>query len=405
MKLLVTKNQYKKSNNELNVSPDLKEISAYSYEWWQYIATDKVGNVIFNNTTYSNSTRKHQSDSRRKLGDLGIDFNLTLNNTTEDLTDIKKCIDSEIETLNSQIEKLHKIINKKGTHKSKNEERKHQIKNIEYRILDLTDFRDNYLDKKIYPVKRNKADYTESVCKHGNWIYKCKDECYKKPHVIGIPRETQDRLDSYKKYFVKPNGKLQTNEYQEFIYFRKLYDNAPNSLEKLKLLLNLDQKSIQIALKYKHIADVENMIPDVDHKAYADIQKFVKKHGIDRNSLNLFLLDKIHTYQINQINKKTYSKKEEIQFPTSEKLLKIENTEHLKLIKKPSDLRAEGRTQGHCIGSKHYITQCYQGYQALNYKGYTFFLSPNLEIDQTHGKHNCSTPDHIQEELENLISA
>lgn len=58
---------YKASNVEFN--PDT--LSAYSYNWWRFVA--KVdGKVVFNNYRYSASTSKHQSKVRALLNELGI---------------------------------------------------------------------------------------------------------------------------------------------------------------------------------------------------------------------------------------------------------------------------------------------------------------------------------------------
>ena len=57
------------------------------------------------------------------------------------------------------------------------------------------------------------------------------------------------------------------------------------------------------------------------------------------------------------------------------------------------------------IGHQEYIEDCRRGYQALNYKDYTFFLDPSLNVNQTHGRHNSHTPSSIIEELQNLIEA
>lgn len=391
MKLLVSKNQYKASNCELNISDNMMDISAYSYDWWKFVVTDSVGNIVFNNYTYSNTTSGHQGNVNYKLRELGLKPHLTLSRVRHSLECIETAINTEIDKIKSEIAELNKLINKKGTHRSKNEERKNEIAELEFKIKDLIDFRDNYLDKKIYPIKKSKNDYSRSEC-----YYDEKDR-----------EEITKQLDSYKKYFLKPNGKLQTNEYNDFINYKKdVYDYAPNSLEKLKLLLNLDQKSIQIALAYEHVTDIENMITDQDTIEFQKLQNFAIKHAINRHSLNLFKLDKLHTKQINDLNRKVYSKKEEVPFPVNDKLIQAESKaekNELTVIKLPSQLRGEGRKQGHCIGSKHYIDQCYKGKQALNYKGYTYLLNNDLSVCETHGKYNCHTPEKVTQELYKLI--
>jgi hypothetical protein len=88
----------------------------------------------------------------------------------------------------------------------------------------------------------------------------------------------------------------------------------------------------------------------------------------------------------------------------SERIAALNGTEHLELIKTDKELRAEGRRQGHCIGSKMYMDKMHRGYHALNYKGYTFFLTPDAQLIETHGKHNSRTPLQIENELRQIVA-
>ncbi len=54
-----------------NVIFNPETMTAYSYDWWKFVAKIK-GNVVFNYYTYSPSTSKHQSKVRSVLHNLGI---------------------------------------------------------------------------------------------------------------------------------------------------------------------------------------------------------------------------------------------------------------------------------------------------------------------------------------------
>ena len=128
MELQITNNCYKGSNNELNISNDFKTISAYSYNWWRYITTDSVGNIIFNETQYSHSTSRHQSNSYHQLFTLGIRPTIVLSHTVENLAHgIANVIDYEIENIKRKISQIQSEINKKGSWESKNETRERSI--------------------------------------------------------------------------------------------------------------------------------------------------------------------------------------------------------------------------------------------------------------------------------------
>ena len=107
----------------------------------------------------------------------------------------------------------------------------------------------------------------------------------------------------------------------------------------------------------------------------------------------------------NKVNRKNYEPKEPQALMVNPKLQEIEGTEHLQVIKTDRELRLEGRKQHHCIGSRHYIEKALRGYNAVNYKGYTFFFSPTLTLLETSGKYNSRTPEVIKNELLTLIKA
>jgi hypothetical protein len=159
-------------------------------------------------------------------------------------------------------------------------------------------------------------------------------------------------------------------------------------------------------LRYEFASDLNSQIPHVDSAEYLDLQKFCKRHGVYENTLNILMLDKLHTYLTNVENRRTYVPSEPKLLPVLEPVARLVGTiEGLEIIDTEQKLRAEGRRQHHCIGSATYVNRCRQGYQALNYKGYTFFLSPQGQILETHGKYNRSTPETVRDELEQLLTA
>lgn len=117
---------YIKSRNSYEASNFIFEIDtkkAWSYGWWNFsrVVNDKL---IFNNTTYSMTTCRHQHKAWRLLN---YKADLTLNYTTVNLTDISEALKDEIKNCKYEIDTLKKLIKKKGTRKSKNAERIDEI--------------------------------------------------------------------------------------------------------------------------------------------------------------------------------------------------------------------------------------------------------------------------------------
>lgn len=394
MKLLTTKNTYKRPNCELKVSTDLKHVEAHSYSWWGFVHTDKAGNVIFLDSKYSNTTTSQQSDVKDILNRLDIRPHLTLYRTLEPLKDyssdqVKDAIRDEIRLIRKEISGLIKKIKTKGSWKKTNAERRESIKEMLFRIKDLRNFRDNYLDQKPYPLKK------QSIKEHCLYY----DGSINKSEIKAI--------NQYKKrWFKKPSGKYDYQGLRELIQGISYLYQCPESIDKIKLHFGLKgNDSIMPILKYRFTRDLENMLPDQDNPDFEVVQKAMRRMKIGREGFNLLSLDKLHTFLINHQNRKTYVPKEPVALPISPILEALESqVEDLKLIKTDRDLRAEGRQQGHCIGSRHYLDQLRQGYQAFRYKGHTFFLNPNLSLVEAHGKHNSVTPSEYVEEIFELIN-
>jgi hypothetical protein len=120
MKYYSRLNQYKSSNFLF----DCATRKAFSYGWWQFVGTYK-NLLIFNNTTYSMSTCKHQGKAWSLL-DYKAD--ITLRYTRKSMTEgMEAVLKSEIVGIRCEIEDLERQILKPRTHKAKNEERRGQI--------------------------------------------------------------------------------------------------------------------------------------------------------------------------------------------------------------------------------------------------------------------------------------
>tara|TARA_Y100001937_G_scaffold127345_1_gene199355 strand:+ start:241 stop:684 length:444 start_codon:yes stop_codon:yes gene_type:complete len=128
---------YKASNNEVS----LTNMTAYSYGWWKYLTkvelTTGKSLVIFNNSSYSASTNKHQSNARWLLHKNNIEVDVWLHTTTKALDFPRRAINGEIENLIRKVSKLLEEIDNKGTTKAKNEERAGDIESIIKRIRKL----------------------------------------------------------------------------------------------------------------------------------------------------------------------------------------------------------------------------------------------------------------------------
>lgn len=391
MKLLTNENAYVASNNRLEVSPDLKEVSAYSYNWWRYVATDKVGNVYFNDVTYSISTCKHQNETRRMLELLDKKPNVTLRHTSTGFQEgIEFAIQCEIKELRSIIKSLIVGIRRKGSHKRKNAERRDSIRNNLYRVKDLKRIVNEHVDKKPIPIKKAKL---KPIWDLMQWKYDNTWDDYAIREAKG-----------WKHWFVKPNGKLNAFEFTKFLNKGCHHNNPPISIDRVKQALEMKgNENVVWLLEYQFIADLENMMPHIDSKEYIQLLQWLKRQRNRKQPNNVFLLDKMHTYLTNKINRKSYDGDGNA-FPQDAVLQALSgNLEHYHYITSDKELRAEGRKQRHCIGSKHYIAQCFSGYQACHYKGYTFFFNPELDLMETHGKYNAATPDKIQNELLTVI--
>lgn len=117
-----TLNALKSSNFEFYLDTN----KAYSYGWWLF-CTEVNGKIIFNNTTYSMSTCKHQG---KALSILNYNYDLKLTRTRASLADLPEALYSEVQGTKAEIRSLIKAIRKPRTHKAKNAERRERIADL-----------------------------------------------------------------------------------------------------------------------------------------------------------------------------------------------------------------------------------------------------------------------------------
>lgn len=123
-------NLYKASNVTFNPETN----SAYSYDWWQFVA-EINGKIVFNTYYYSPSTCGHQHKVRRLLNDLGIKIDLEVSCPSGLQSDDR---DISVDQHYSQlIKKLKEQINKPRSHERKNKERRELIKEYTNRCVEF----------------------------------------------------------------------------------------------------------------------------------------------------------------------------------------------------------------------------------------------------------------------------
>ena len=112
----------KSSNFDFNLST----CKAYSYDWWCFV-TKVNGLVIFNQTTYSQTTCRHQSKALRILD---YKYDLKLNFTRKNLNGLESALNNEIENCKHAIKELIATIRKPRTRKKANDQRRMAIRKL-----------------------------------------------------------------------------------------------------------------------------------------------------------------------------------------------------------------------------------------------------------------------------------
>ena len=125
---------YKSSTGNNTFDPLTKK--AHSYNWWLYCTKSPCGEyVIFNNTTYSSTTSKHQRDTWSLLGN---NYKMiVLNNTRQSLGNLSEAFRDEIDGLLSINYDLQKAIDKPRSRKATNIKRTIEIKDNIDRVFEL----------------------------------------------------------------------------------------------------------------------------------------------------------------------------------------------------------------------------------------------------------------------------
>lgn len=120
MKYFTRLNKYQASNVTFN--PETQQ--AHSYGWWRF--TDIIGGkLVFNNYYYSPTTCGHQWKIRRLLAELGIEIFLTVE-CPKGLQS-GEAFNSIVDHYKTKINELQAAIDKRGSWKSTNLDRRKDI--------------------------------------------------------------------------------------------------------------------------------------------------------------------------------------------------------------------------------------------------------------------------------------
>lgn len=393
MQLQITKDRYKSTNNIIDVNPETLAVSAKSYDWWNYIWTDSVGNIVFNYSKYSKTTSRHQDEANSILSRLNLKVSVYLYNITSNYNFASSAIKDEIEKLKKKIKGIDDEINRKGSHKRKNFERNAEIKSIEYIIKDLNRFLADGLNKKLMRIEETRP----------HWQY---SEEYKetlKPHLAHL--------------FLNHKGKIDVNALNEFVKKNRVpvgYNNDTARFScpytKLTELLSLKKTDIRRVICYGFSLDLERQLPEFGSDQWQKLVKFCDRKNINRETFNNYKLDMIHTWLTNAQNRIDLGpseprQEETFQYPQWVYAIKPDEKHTWKILDTPRKLRQEGKSQHHCIGGSNYIDHCRRDSMAFHLDGFTFFTDRVGNIKQTHGKYNADTPDNIETLFQELINA
>lgn len=130
MKFIKKRNQYEASN----VSFDPENISAVSYNWWEFVKVIN-GKVVFNDYNYSPSTCKHQSKVRRLLETLNIKVDVVVESTKS--LSSHDWQDDALKMLDDKIKLLNDALNNPRRKKALDEKRKEEIVYLEEKKLEV----------------------------------------------------------------------------------------------------------------------------------------------------------------------------------------------------------------------------------------------------------------------------
>jgi hypothetical protein len=127
MRFVKKRQQYENSTQSLTYHPLKQE--ARSYGWWVFLR--KIGNrLVFNDYSYSKSTSRHQNEVWHHLNITGNIDGLIVIEAPDGLQDLR----SALSLYEDGIVKLREAINRKGSRKKTNEDRKLQISKLKENI-------------------------------------------------------------------------------------------------------------------------------------------------------------------------------------------------------------------------------------------------------------------------------
>jgi hypothetical protein len=131
MKYFKRANVYKNTTGTNHFNPET--FQAYSYDWW--CCVKRFGGLkVFNTYRYSKTTAKHQSKAKHLLISLGENVDSYIRIECPKGLQSIEGLNSGIELYRLRIKELEELINKKGTRKAKNEERKELINEYTLKI-------------------------------------------------------------------------------------------------------------------------------------------------------------------------------------------------------------------------------------------------------------------------------
>lgn len=116
-----------------NVMFDPERMVATSFDWW-YFVKRIGGKVVFNDYSYSSYTTRHQSKVRRTMQALGIKVDVTI-----EARKGLQSLDVALRDYDERVKTLLALIQKPGTRKAKNEERKLEVKELLEKIETVKD--------------------------------------------------------------------------------------------------------------------------------------------------------------------------------------------------------------------------------------------------------------------------
>ena len=134
MKFIKKRNQYEASN----VTCNIEELTAFSYNWWKFLAVIN-GKLVFNDYSYSTSTRKHQIKVRNLLAEKGIKIDVIVE-SPKGLSDLWE--ESALNLLKYEKQQLTEILANNRRKKALDESRLQRLEQIAAKELVILELRE-----------------------------------------------------------------------------------------------------------------------------------------------------------------------------------------------------------------------------------------------------------------------